>query len=87
VLAGVSAAVPLVGSAPLHAPLAVHEVAFVDDHVSVVLPPSVMLVGLAVIVTAGELWSPCDPQASGIPQRIPTAMAGTMCSTKLQSIP
>lgn len=49
----VSVAVPLVASLPLHAPLAVHAVAFVDDHVSVVLVPATMLVGFAAIATVG----------------------------------
>lgn len=50
---GVSVVVPLVDCVPLHAPLAVHEVAFVDDHVSVEFAPSVMVAGLAAIVTVG----------------------------------
>jgi hypothetical protein len=50
---GVSFAVPLVASLPLQLPLAVHAVAFVDDQVSVLLDPTVRLVGLALIVTVG----------------------------------
>jgi hypothetical protein len=61
-VAGVSVAVPLVASLPLHAPLAVQEVEFVDDQVSVVLAPSVMLVGLAAMVTVGFGWL-LPPQA------------------------
>lgn len=38
---------------PLHAPLAVHEVALVDDQVSIALEPSVMLDGATEIVTVG----------------------------------
>ena len=50
---GVSIAVPLAASAPLHAPLAVHDVSLVDDHVRVALEPSVMLDGETEIVTVG----------------------------------
>lgn len=55
-LAAVSApllAEPEVARLPLHAPLAVHEVASLDDHVRVVVPPLATLVGLAVNVTRG----------------------------------
>ena len=51
--AGVSDCVPLVASAPLHAPLAVHDVAFVDDQVRVALEPRVMAVELKDKVTVG----------------------------------
>jgi hypothetical protein len=50
---GVTDSVPLIACAPLHAPLAVHDVALVDDHVSVALDPSVMLDGETEIVTVG----------------------------------
>jgi hypothetical protein len=50
---GVSIFVPLVACEPLQLPLAVQEVAFVDDHVRVVVAPSTTLVGLAVRVTVG----------------------------------
>jgi hypothetical protein len=52
-LDGVSVALPLLACVPLHAPLAVHEVAFVDDHVSVALPPTLMVVGAIDTVTVG----------------------------------
>ena len=55
-LAAVSAPVladPAVARLPDHAPLAVHEVAFVEDQVSELLPPLATLVGLAVSVTVG----------------------------------
>jgi hypothetical protein len=44
---------PAVASLPDHAPLAVHPVALVEDHVSVLEPPEPMLAGLALIVTVG----------------------------------
>ena len=44
---------PLIGFVPLHPPEAVHEVALVEDQVTVEVLPDVMLVGLAEIVTAG----------------------------------
>jgi hypothetical protein len=43
--------VPLVAFAPLQPPEAVHEVAFVELHVSVEAPPLVTVVGFAVSVT------------------------------------
>jgi hypothetical protein len=50
---GVSVAVPLVVSVPLQAPLAVHEVAFVDDQVRVALEPRVMELEFSDKVTVG----------------------------------
>ena len=44
---------PDVGLLPDHAPLAVHEVALVEDHVRVELDPLVTEVGLALMVMAG----------------------------------
>ena len=46
-------AVPEVGFVPLHAPLAVHELASLDDQLRFALPPLGTLVGLALSVTAG----------------------------------
>ena len=45
--------VPLNASLPLQAPEAVHEVALLDDQVTVELPPLATLVGVAPIVTVG----------------------------------
>jgi hypothetical protein len=45
---------PPVDCAPLHAPDAVHAVALLEDQVSVVVPPVVTLVGLALSETVGE---------------------------------
>jgi hypothetical protein len=50
---GVTDRLPLVASEPLQLPLAVQEVALVEDQLSVVLPPSVSVVGLAEIVAVG----------------------------------
>ena len=44
---------PDVDREPVQPPLAVHEVASVEDHVSVVLPPVATLVGFADRDTAG----------------------------------
>ncbi len=66
---GFTAKVPLVASVPLHAPLAVQEVALVDDQVSVALLPSVIEVGLTASVTvgaAGEL-TVSDAVADALP--------------------
>lgn len=61
-LEGVSVAVPLAASVPLQAPLAVHEVAFVDDQVRVALDPRVIVVGLTDKVTVGCGLLPAPPQ-------------------------
>jgi hypothetical protein len=53
VVAGVTPSVPLIASAPVQPPLAVHDVAFVLDQVRVELPPEGMVVGLADSVTVG----------------------------------
>lgn len=52
-VSGADCSVPLVAFAPDHAPLAVQEVALVEDHVSVVVAPATIVVGAAVIVTVG----------------------------------
>jgi hypothetical protein len=54
VLVGDAARVPLVAFVPLHPPEAAHEVALVEDHVTVEILPDVMLVGLAEIATVGS---------------------------------
>ena len=53
-LVGDAARVPLVALVPLHPPEAVHEVALVEDQVTVEILPDVMLGGLAEIVTVGS---------------------------------
>jgi hypothetical protein len=58
---GVSVADPLRASVPDHAPDAVHEVAFVELHVSAVELPSVMVAGDAAIVAVG-----CDGDIGSI---------------------
>ena len=45
---------PLVVLLPVHAPLAVHELALVLDQLSVLLPPELMLAGVAVKLTVGS---------------------------------
>jgi len=50
---GETPSVPLVASAPVQPPLAVHDVALVLDHVTVELLPETIEVGLAVSVTVG----------------------------------
>ena len=52
-LVGDTARVPLVACAPVQPPAAVHEVAFVEDQVTVEIVPEVILVGLAEIATVG----------------------------------
>jgi len=53
VAVGETPSVPLVPSAPVQPPLAVHEVALVLDQVSVELAPEAIVVGFAVSVTVG----------------------------------
>jgi lysine/ornithine N-monooxygenase len=53
VAVGKTPRVPLVAVVPVQPPLAVHEVAFVLDQVSVELLPEVMVVGVALKLTVG----------------------------------
>jgi hypothetical protein len=53
VVVGFTVSVPLVPLVPVQAPLAVHDVAFVEDQVRVDDPPEVTDVGDAEIVTVG----------------------------------
>ena len=53
VAVGETPSVPLVASAPVQPPEAVHEVALVLDQVSVELAPEAIVVGFAVSVTVG----------------------------------
>jgi hypothetical protein len=69
------ACVPLTGSVPDHAPEAVHEVASVEDQLSVVLPPLAMLVGFESIVTVGDAAGGVDFTALGV-----TATVGLGCA-------
>jgi hypothetical protein len=52
-VAGVTDCVPFVFCEPLHAPLAVQAVAFVDDQVSVALDPTIIGVGETEMLTVG----------------------------------
>ena len=54
-LVGDTARVPLVALVPVQPPLAVHEIALVEDQVTVEILPEIMLVGLADNVTVGFL--------------------------------
>ena len=52
-LAGDTASVPLVACGPLQPPVAVHEVAFVEDQLTVEMLPAARLAGLADNATVG----------------------------------
>ena len=52
-LVGDTARVPLVAFVPVQPPAAVHEVALVEDQVTIEIFPEVMLVGLAENATVG----------------------------------
>ena len=63
-LVGDTARVPLVAFVPVQLPPAVHEVALVEDQVTIETLPEVMLVGLVEIATVGGVrWKP--PNAEG----------------------
>jgi hypothetical protein len=53
VLAGATLRLPLVGSLPLHAPPAVHDVMFAEDQLKSALLPGVIVDGLAERVAVG----------------------------------
>ena len=57
-LVGDTASVPLVAFVPVQPPPAVHEVALVEDQVTVEMLPEVMLVGLAENATVGDAVAP-----------------------------
>ena len=59
---GVSVMVPLAGCVPLHAPLAVHAVPLVADHMSVTGRPAITVVGLTLIVIDVGLLIDPDPE-------------------------
>jgi len=61
VAAGVTDSVPDAALLPLQPPLAVHDVPVLDDQVSVVDWPSVIVVGEADSDTAGLLFMPLPP--------------------------
>jgi hypothetical protein len=67
VLVGDTARVPLVAFVPVQPPAAVHEVALVEDQVTVEILPEVMLVGLAENATVGGAvaFPPTEPPAAG----------------------
>ena len=62
-LVGDTARVPLVAFVPVQPPEAVHEVALVEDQVTVEILPEVMLVGLAENATVGGVV-PEEPKLS-----------------------
>ena len=64
-LVGDTASVPLVAFVPVQPPEAVHEVALVEDQVTVEMLPEVMLVGLAENATVGGVV-PEEPKLSFI---------------------
>jgi hypothetical protein len=75
--------VPLVGSAPLQPPEAVHAVAFAELHVSVATPPILTLIVLAFSATLGEgsVGADADDPPEEHPPRI-TAHAAVAAQTR-----
>ena len=72
---------PIVASLPLQAPLAVQEVAWLLDHISVADWPAVIEVGLTdrVTVGIGGVVDPLPPQACSARAMRAAAAAGQDC--------
>lgn len=76
--AGVTLVVPFAACVPLQPPEAVHDVALVDDQVSVLGEPEATVIGLALIETVGAgvpgpvlpPLSPPPPQAASATQAV-----------------
>jgi hypothetical protein len=86
VLVGDTARVPLVAFLPVQLPEAVHEVALVEDQVTIEILPEVMLVGLAENVTVGE-WIPRNVESiwlrvSNVNGVVSAATAGSDTASK-----
>ncbi len=80
---------PLSARAPLHPPEAVHDVASVDDHVRVVLPPAAIVVDAAFKVVVGATTTVIEPVFDGklfevtvtkfVPVATPLGSSTTIC--------
>jgi hypothetical protein len=69
------ARLPLVGSAPLQPPEAVHAVALVELQVSVEVPPEATVVGFAVKVAVGRGAMATEAAAAGLTPPIPVQVS------------
>ena len=78
VLVGDTARVPLGASVPVQPPPAVHEVALVEDQVTVEMLPEVMLVGLAENATVAGVV-PEEPKLSFMNAFERTALPQSKC--------
>jgi hypothetical protein len=67
---------PDVASAPVHAPEAVHPVAFVDDQVSIVDPSIGTLVAELLSIAVGSV-GPADDDPPPHPDKTPAAATAT----------
>ena len=77
---------PLVAFVPVQLPEAVHEVALVEDQVTIEILPELMLVGLAENVTVGE-WRRRNAESpwlrvSNVSGVVPAATAGSDTASK-----
>ena len=77
-LVGDAASVPLVAFVPVQPPPAVHEVALVEDQVTVEMLPEFMLVGLAENATVGGVV-PEEPKLSFMNAFERTALPQSKC--------
>ena len=77
-LVGDTARVPLVAFVPVQPPPAVHEVALVEDQVTVEILPELMLVGLAENATVGGVV-PEEPKLSFMNAFERTALPQSKC--------
>ena len=77
-LVGDAASVPLAGFVPVQPPPAVHEVALVEDQVTVEMLPEFMLVGLAENATVGGVV-PEEPKLSFMNAFERTALPQSKC--------
>jgi hypothetical protein len=77
-LVGDTARVPLVAFVPVQPPAAVHEVALVEDQVTVEIWPEVMLVGVAEKATVGGVV-PEEPKLSFMNAFERTALPQSKC--------
>ena len=77
-LVGDNARVPLVAFVPVQPPAAVHEVALVEDQVTVEILPEVILVGLAENATVGGVV-PEEPKLSFMNAFERTALPQSKC--------
>jgi hypothetical protein len=86
VLVGDTARVPLVAFLPVQLPEAVHEVALVEDQVTIEIFPEVMLVGLAENATVGK-WRRRNAENAWLASNVDGAVSATTAESDTASNP